>query len=98
MHNFIGGLAVGSAFVLDIRLGIITWLVAAAHEIPQELGDFGLLVHSGWSRRHALMFNVASALTFLIGGVAAYGLSGSVNVAFLVPFAAGISSTLRQQT
>ncbi|WP_197515701.1 ZIP family metal transporter [Arthrobacter sp. U41] len=89
LHNFIGGLAVGSAFVLDIRLGIITWLVAAAHEIPQELGDFGLLVHSGWSRRHALMFNVASALTFLIGGVTAYGLSGTLNVAFLVPFAAG---------
>lgn len=89
LHNFIGGLAVGGAFVLDIRLGIITWLVAAAHEIPQELGDFGLLVHSGWSRRHALIFNVASAVTFLLGGVTAYGLSGSVDVAFLVPFAAG---------
>ena len=39
LHNFIGGLAVGSTFVLDIRLGIVTWLVAAAHEIPRELGD-----------------------------------------------------------
>jgi zinc and cadmium transporter len=89
LHNLIGGLAVGSAFVLDIRLGIIAWLVAAAHEIPQELGDFGLLVHSGWSRRHALIFNALSALTFLLGGVIAFGLSGSVNVVFLVPFAAG---------
>ena len=89
LHNLIGGLAVGSAFVLDIRLGIIAWLVAAAHEIPQELGDFGLLVHSGWSRKRALMFNVLSALTFLLGGLIAYGLSGAVDVAFLVPFAAG---------
>lgn len=89
LHNLVGGLAVGSAFVLDIRLGIIAWLVAAAHEIPQELGDFGLLVHSGWTRKHALMFNVLSALTFLLGGIIAYGLSGAVDVAFLVPFAAG---------
>ena len=89
LHNFIGGLAVGSTFVLDVRLGVITWLVAAAHEIPQELGDFGLLVHSGWSRRDALIFNVASAVTFLVGGVSAYGLSASLNVAYLVPFAAG---------
>ena len=49
LHNLVGGLAVGGAFVLDVRLGVVTWLVAAAHEIPQELGDFGILVHSGWS-------------------------------------------------
>jgi len=89
LHNLIGGLAVGSAFVLDTRLGLVTWLVAAAHEVPQELGDFGILVHSGWSRPSALVYNVASALTFLIGGVTAYALAGSVNVAVVVPFAAG---------
>lgn len=89
LHNFIGGLAVGSAFVLDHRLGIVTWLVAAAHEIPQELGDFGILVHSGWNRRSALLFNVLSALTFLVGSLAAYGVSGSIDVAVLIPFAAG---------
>jgi zinc and cadmium transporter len=89
LHNLIGGLAVGSAFVLDTRLGLITWAVAAAHEVPQELGDFGILVHSGWSRPSALIYNVASALTFLIGGVTAYALAGSVNVAVVVPFAAG---------
>lgn len=54
LHNFIGGLAVGGAFVVDIRVGIVTWLAAAAHEIPQELGDFGVLVHSGWRRTSAL--------------------------------------------
>ncbi|MDO9590020.1 MAG: ZIP family metal transporter [Microcella sp.] len=89
LHNLIGGLAVGGAFVIDIRLGVITWLIAAAHEIPQELGDFGLLVHSGWGRRQALTFNVISALTFLVGGLLAFALSSTIEVAFLVPFAAG---------
>ena len=89
LHNFVGGLAVGSAFVLDTRLGVVTWLVAAAHEVPQELGDFGILVHSGWTRRRALSYNVASALTFLVGSVAAYVLAGAVDVTVLVPFAAG---------
>jgi zinc and cadmium transporter len=88
-HNLIGGLAVGSAFIVDLRLGVVTWLVAAAHEIPQELGDFGILVHSGWAPRRALLYNVLSALTFLVGGLLAYALSGRFDVAFLVPFAAG---------
>lgn len=89
LHNLIGGLAVGGAFIVDIRVGVITWLVAAAHEIPQELGDFGVLVHSGWSRRSALAWNFVSALTFLVGALVAYGLSAHVDVAFLLPFAAG---------
>lgn len=89
IHNLIGGLAVGSAFVLDVRLGVVTWLVAAAHEVPQELGDFGVLVHSGWSRRRALVFNVVSALTFLLGSVLAYVMAGQLDVRVLVPFAAG---------
>ena len=89
LHNLIGGVAVGSAFVVDIRLGVVTWLVAAAHEVPQELGDFGVLVHSGWSTRHALLYNLASALTFPLGGLVAYSLAGQVDVALLIPFAAG---------
>ena len=89
LHNLIGGLAVGGAFVVDVRLGAVTWLVAAAHEVPQELGDFGILVHSGWSRRHALAYNLASALTFPLGGLVAYAVAGRVDVAVLVPFAAG---------
>jgi zinc and cadmium transporter len=89
LHNLLGGLAVGGAFVIDTELGIVTWAVAAAHEVPQELGDFGILVNSGWSRRSALAFNVVSALTFPLGGVIAYGVSGSVDVAWILPFAAG---------
>ncbi|MEW2382501.1 ZIP family metal transporter [Micromonospora sp. NPDC047707] len=89
LHNLIGGLAIGAAFVTDVRLGIVTWLIAAAHEIPQEMGDFGILVHSGWSRRRALVWNLISASAVLVGAVAAYGLAGRLDVAVLVPFAAG---------
>jgi len=89
LHNLIGGLAVGGAFMVDIRVGVVTWLVAAAHEIPQELGDFGVLVHSGWQRRSALAWNFASALTFLVGALLAYGLADHIDVAYLLPFAAG---------
>jgi zinc and cadmium transporter len=89
LHNFVGGLAVGSAFVIDFRLGVVTWLVAAAHEVPQEMGDFGILVHSGWGRTSALAYNFASALTFLLGALLAYAAAGHVDVAVLIPFAAG---------
>lgn len=50
LHNFLGGLAIASAFLVDPRVGITSWIAAAAHEVPQELGDFGVLVHGGWSR------------------------------------------------
>jgi zinc and cadmium transporter len=89
LHNFIGGLAVGGAFVVDVRVGIVAWLVAAAHEVPQELGDFGVLMHSGWRRRSALLWNVASASTFLVGSLVAYGIADRFEVAYLLPFAAG---------
>ena len=49
----------------------MTWLVLAAHEVPQELGDFGILIHAGWTRRAALAFNLASASTVILGAVAA---------------------------
>jgi zinc and cadmium transporter len=89
LHNFLGGLAVAGTFLIDIRLGIVTWLAAAAHEVPQELGDFGVLLHGGWEKRRALFYNVLSALTFLAGGLIAYAASFRLDVSFLVPFAAG---------
>ncbi len=89
LHNFLGGLAVAGTFLIDIRLGISTWVAAAAHEVPQELGDFGVLVHGGWSKGKALLLNVLSALTFLLGGLVAYVASFQIDVDFLVPFAAG---------
>jgi zinc and cadmium transporter len=89
LHNFLGGLAIAGTFLIDIRLGITSWLAAAAHEVPQELGDFGVLMHGGWSKGRALLFNVLSGLTFLLGGLVAYVLSSQVDVSWLIPFAAG---------
>ena len=89
LHNFIGGLAVGGAFMINIPAGIGAWLAAAAHEVPQELGDFAVLIHGGWKPGKALLFNTVSGLTFLLGGVVAYGSSQLVDVALLLPFAAG---------
>jgi zinc and cadmium transporter len=89
LHNFLGGLAVATAFMADVRLGLVAWLAAAAHEVPQELGDFAVLVHGGWSPRRALVYNVLSATTFLIGGLIAYALSSRMELTFLLPLAAG---------
>lgn len=89
VHNFIDGLAVGSAFVVDNRLGIATLVAVVAHEIPQELGDFGVLLHSGWSARRALIFNLLSSLTFFVGAIVAYLVSKSIDVSYLLPIAAG---------
>jgi len=89
VHNFIGGLAVAGAFLIDVRVGVSTWIAAAAHEVPQELGDFGILIHGGWKKGRALLYNFLSALTFLAGGLVAYGASRAIDVTFLLPFAAG---------
>jgi zinc and cadmium transporter len=89
LHNLLGGMAVAGAFLVDFRLAATTWLAAAAHEIPQELGEYGVLLHGGWSRRKAVFVNILSSLLFLVGGVLIYALSFQIDVAFLVPFAAG---------
>jgi zinc and cadmium transporter len=89
LRNFVGGPAIDGTSLVDIRLGITSWLAAAAHEIPQELGDFGVLVHGGWTRRQALLFNVFSGLTFLTGGLVTFALSSEIDVRRLIPFAAG---------
>jgi len=89
IHNFIGGLAIASSFIVSVKVGIVTWLVCAAHEIPQELGDFGILIHGGWKKKKALLFNFFSALTIVIGGLVAYFMATKIDIAFLLSFAAG---------
>ena len=89
LHNFLGGVGVADVFLVDVRLGIAAWLAAAAHEVPQELGDFGVLIHGGWGRGQALLFNLLSGLTFLASGMVTYAASARIDVAFLIPFAAG---------
>lgn len=89
LHNFLGGLAIAGVFLVDARLGLAAWLAAAAHEVPQELGDFAVLIHGGWRRRSALLLNLASGLTFLVGGLVAYAASRRFDVGWLVPLAGG---------
>lgn len=89
IHNLIDGLAIGAAFLLNPAVGVSTLIAIVAHEIPQELGDFGILIHSGWTVRKALIVNFISSLTFLLGGLIVYFLARNVNVSYLLPFAAG---------
>ena len=89
IHNFIDGVIIGSSFVFDIKLGIITWIVVMLHEIPQELGDFGILIHGGWKKTKALMFNFISSLSVVFGGVISYFFIKEKDISFLLPFAAG---------
>lgn len=91
VHNFIDGLVIASAFVISKDLGIITTVAVAAHELPQEFGDFGVLVHGGFSRTKALVWNFISSITAVFGAVTGYLLVGVFdNIAsFLLPFAAG---------
>ncbi len=72
IHNFVDGILIGAAFLTDVQLGIVTSLAVAAHEIPQEVGDFAILLHSGYSRQKALFYNVLASLTTVVGGVLAY--------------------------
>lgn len=89
LHNFIGGLSIAGSFIVSVEVGMITWLACAAHEIPQELGDFGILIYGGWEKKKALLFNFISALTIVLGGVMAYLVSFRFDTTFLLPFAAG---------
>ena len=91
VHNFIDGLVIASVFMVDVKLGIATTLAVAIHEIPQEIGDYGVLIYAGFKRKMALILNYAVALTVVLGGIAGYLLFSSLEsfLPFLMPFAAG---------
>jgi len=72
LHNFVDGILIAAAFLTDIHLGVVTSLAVAAHEIPQEVGDFAILLHSGMSRVKALLMNILSSLSTLLGALLAY--------------------------
>lgn len=72
IHNFVDGVLIGAAFLTDAHLGIVTSLAVAAHEIPQEVGDFAILLQSGYKKGKALFYNILASLTTVIGGVLAY--------------------------
>jgi zinc and cadmium transporter len=71
-HNFVDGVLIAAAFLANIELGIVTALAIIAHEVPQEVGDFLILLHSGYSRGQALALNVLSSAAMIAGGVLAY--------------------------
>lgn len=91
IHNFIDGLILAASFVTSVELGLTTTIAIAAHEIPQEIGDFGVLIYGGFKKKKAIILNFIVALTIVIGGLIGYFISKSVESAatFLLPFAAG---------
>jgi len=72
LHNFLDGILIAGAFMTDIHLGIVTSLAVAAHEIPQEVGDFAVLLHSGYARGRAFLYNILTSLTTVVGGLLAW--------------------------
>lgn len=72
VHNFIDGIAIAAAFLINIPLGIVTTVAVAAHEIPQEIGDFGLLLKEGLSRTRVIVINILSSLSSLLGALLAF--------------------------
>jgi len=72
VHNFIDGVVIAATFLVSIPLGIVTTLAVAAHEIPQEIGDFGILLHKGLERKKVLLVNVGSALTAILGALISF--------------------------
>ena len=76
IHNFCDGIIIAAAFLADIRLGLVTSLAIIAHEIPQEVGDYIVLLNAGFSRAKALFYNALSGLAAVLGGVAGYFIVG----------------------
>nr|ALV86809.1 ZIP zinc transporter [uncultured bacterium P11N2] len=93
-HNAVDGVLIAAAFMEDIRLGIITALAMIAHEIPQEVGDFMILLHSGYSKARALTFNLLSSLATLLGALLAYAALGKMQTAVPVLLALAAASMI----
>ncbi len=90
IHNFIDGLVIAASFMVSIAFGCVTTLIIILHEIPQELGDFGVLVYGGFEKIRALGFNFLAQLTCVIGGIVGFFLLYTPeSISFLLPFAAG---------
>ena len=89
-HNFVDGVLIAGAFMADIQLGIVTALAIIAHELPQEVGDFLVLLHSGYSRVRALIFNLLSSAAMILGGLLGYiALEGMQE---LTPYLLGVAA------
>ncbi len=91
VHNFIDGLIIGASYLASVQVGIATTLAVIFHEIPQEIGDFGVLLHGGFSRQKAILFNFLVALTAVLGALVAIAIGSFAQdlTLFMLPFAAG---------
>jgi len=91
VHNFIDGMIIAASFLANTTLGITATIAIALHEIPQEIGDFSILVYGGFSKKKALLFNFLSALTAVLGALFVYFFSFMIEglTTFILPFAAG---------
>ena len=90
VHNFLDGVLIAAAFMADTQLGVVTALAVIAHEVPQELGDFAILLHAGFSRRRAFLLNLVTSLSMLVGAILAWFLLTSLEavIPYLLAFTA----------
>lgn len=90
IHNFLDGLIIASSFFISILFGIITSLLIISHELPQEIADFGVLIHGGMKKSKALLYNFLAQLTAILGGILGFFfLSLNDYSVYLLPIAAG---------
>jgi len=90
-HNFIDGALIASAFLVNLNLGLVTALAIFAHELPQEISNISILVHSGFKKRSALCFNILSSLATLIGAIISYSVLEKLD--FLIPYILSFSAS-----
>jgi zinc and cadmium transporter len=90
-HNFIDGMLIAASYVVSVKLGFVATIAIILHEIPQELGDFGVLIYGGFSRKKALLYNFISALAAMVGALVGYFLSDITGhfSEFILPLTAG---------
>jgi len=91
VHNFIDGIIIAASYLVSVPVGIATTLAVILHEIPSEIGDFGVLLHGGFSKGKALFYNFITALTAVLGAIVSLLISSYIEniTTFLIPFAAG---------
>ena len=91
VHNFIDGLLIGASYIVSIPIGLATTVAVVLHEIPQEIGDFGILVHAGMSARKALLLNFASGITSILGTVLVFIIGTRLQTfsLYMLPITAG---------
>lgn len=91
VHNFVDGIIIGVSFVVSVPVGIATTVAVILHEIPQEIGDFGVLIHAGYAKARALWLNFLSALCAVLGVLFTFivGTNGEILIKWILPMAAG---------